>query len=490
MSTFNLADVFVALGRHHLNRPALVSGSRQVTYVQLVEDAAQAAHALAAQGVERDQNVGLALRDGLDTVIYLIALWMIDATAVIIDFRSPPADRAALADEFDLVLILGETAPLGAPYPAIAIGGEWKERVARQSKLPPESNREGNGIAAISLTSGTTGRPLGLLIRHEDTLRRLTQNATRFTGGFGTYLNLSPLHFSAARSQIICRLLMGWTVHIYPPIFSTEEMVNDLIRLAPDATTMVPTILRNVLQYAEGRPAPLFPSLKEFACGGAVTQPHEKITALRTLSPVYADGYGSSLCGSISMLQSADIEAHSETIGKFMPHVRGEIVDDDDQPLPFGTPGNIRIRTPTMVAGTYKDRTRPFGDRLKDGWVYPGDLGVISADGFLTIVGRSADTIIRGGGNVHPSEIESVILNHPAIREAYAVGYAHDREGEEIGAVIVAKGDVTENDLVAYSRAHLPPDKRPRRFLIVDAAPLTAVGKVDKKAMRKLFESQ
>ena len=492
MNSFNLADVFVALGRHHLDRPALISGSRQLTFAELVAASSQAAHALAARGIGPNQNVGLALRDGMDVVVYLLALWMIDAIGVVIDFRSPQGDRATLADEFDLVAIVGDTAPLGAPYAAIGIGGEWRETVARQSTMPPGSRREGNGIALISMTSGTTGRPLGLLVRHEDTFRRLAHTASFYAGGTGKHLNLLPFHFSAGRGTVISKLVSGWTVHLYPPLFSTEELVTDIVRIAPDSLMMVPTMLRSVIQYAEerGTAAPLFPSLKQFPCAGSMTLPQEKRAALRLLSPVYSERYATSPSGGIAVLKSEDVEAHADTVGRLGPYVRCEIVDENDNPLPFGSPGHIRVRTPTMVAGTYKDRTRPNGDRLKDGWVYPGDLGVLRADGFLSIVGRSAETIIRGGGNVHPSEIESVIINHPAVREVYAVGYAHDREGEEIGAVVVTKGDVTENELVAFSRAHLPPDKRPRRFLILDAAPLTSVGKADKKAMQKLFDSQ
>lgn len=446
MNSTNLGDVFVALGQSHANRPALESGSRSLSFAELARASSQAAHELRANGVRENLNVGICLRDGIDTAVYIIAAWLADATVVIMDFRSPAAERAALADEFDLATIISDTMPAAAPYRSIGLTPEFKERVARQPATPPTTLRDGNGIAFIGLTSGTTGRPLGIIVRHTEILARMavaTMHAT--TVSVGPYLVCSPLHFGAARTLLIDRMLRGRTIILYPPIFSAAELAEDVIRLAPTGMYVVPTILRGLLEYAKDKPAPLFPSLDELLNGGSMTTPQEKRDAVRLLSPNYRESYASVLIGGISQLFAEDVAEHADSVGRPTPLIRFELVDENDVPVPAGEPGNIRVRSPVMTSGTYKDRSREGGDRLKDGWIYPGDLVRQDSDGYLHIVGRSADTIIRGGGNVHPSEIESVLVTHPSVKEAYAVGYQTEREGEEIGAAIIAQGSAHRN---------------------------------------------
>lgn len=489
--SFNLADALLALAQRHLNRPALIGGVRHVTFGELGASAAQVAHLLRAEGITTDQHVGIALRDGVETVIHLLALWMIDAVGVVIDFRSPAAERALLAEEFDLAAIIAETAPPAAPYKAIvATDPAWLAQRLRQPTTPPESRRDGSGIAVISLTSGTTGRPLGLLIRHEGLLLRLSQTIDRHVGRPGTYLTTMPMHFSSGRNTLLTKLLLGWTVVVYPPLFSAPELAREIIRLAPDAVGIVPTTLRGLIEHARGKAAPLFPSLSELNCGGSMISPQEKRDARALLSPNFSEAYGSSLCGGVTYMKGDDIDTHADTVGRVMPMVRLEIVDENDAPLPPGQPGIIRVRSPAMIVGTYRNRTRPYGDRIKDGWIYPGDIGSLDEEGFLRILGRASDVIIRGGANVHPSEIESVVAAHPAVREVAVVGYAAAREGEEIAAFVVPSGALSEADLTALARTRLAPDKRPRRFVLVDALPQTAVGKLDRKALRERLEAE
>lgn len=486
MSTYNLADAFVAFATLRGDRPALVSGSRELTFAQLAATSAQIANALSSSGIRPGDNVGLALRDGMDTMLYLVALWMLDAVGVVLDFRAPTQERDIFVDEFDLVRVVADNRPPASPDWAMAIAGDWQKEVDRHPTTPPIRTGGGNGIATISTTSGTTGRPLGLLMRHDDVFLRVAHNVNRYVRGSGTFLLPLSMHFGAARNSVIDKLVQGWTVVIYPPLYSSAELAEDLIRLAPQGTFIVPTVLRGLLQYARGKQGPLFPSLTEFICAGSPALPHEKRAAVELLSPVFSDEYGSSFCSGITWLSGPEIAAHADTVGRPAPMVRLEIVDDQDSVVPTGTAGHIRCRTPSMVIGTYRDRMRTTGDRIKDGWVYPGDIGMINADGYLRILGRSTDVIIRGGSNVHPVEIETVLATCPGVRAVAVTGYVTEREGEEIAAVVVADRTVTEASLIAFARSQLPPDKRPRKFLFVKAVPQTNIGKPDRKAIRLL----
>jgi acyl-CoA synthetase (AMP-forming)/AMP-acid ligase II len=165
-------------------------------------------------------------------------------------------------------------------------------------------------------------------------------------------------------------------------------------------------------------------------------------------------------------------------------------VDEHDNPVRApGEAGTIRLRSPGM-AQSIEGASRESGDRLKDGWAYPGDVGALDDQGFLTLVGRTSDLIIRGGINVHPSEIESVLAEYPGIRDVAAVGFPSAREGEEIAVFVVPAGEFSESDLMSYCRARLSPDKRPRRFLSVRELPRNANGKVLRGELRRLLQDE
>jgi acyl-CoA synthetase (AMP-forming)/AMP-acid ligase II len=179
-----------------------------------------------------------------------------------------------------------------------------------------------------------------------------------------------------------------------------------------------------------------------------------------------------------------------ETVGRTRPWVLLQIVDEADRVLPIGETGNIRVRAPGMARNMYGGGVaRTSGDTLKSGWAYPGDLGALDDKGFLRLLGRSSDIIIRGGANVHPSEVEAVLAEHEGVRDVVVVGFTKLPEGQEIAAFVVGTDDVTEAALVAHCRAHLGPDKRPRRFLFVKELPRNANGKISRAELRKQLES-
>lgn len=491
MNSFNLADTFVGLGHRYVNRTALVSRSRSLSFSELAAYGAQLGRALRTRGVGPGQNVGLAFRDGFDTITYMLALWMIDAVPVPFDFRARLDERARLVEDFDLALVCSDAGSIASGFEGQPHDDAWTETVARQSAEPPRSPEPTTETAMISLTSGTTGRPLGLILTHaEMLLRQLTQRDAGLNFPLGIHFNAAPLSFSASRTQTISRLCEGNTVHFFPSMFSPEEFVEALNRSQATFTFVVPTVIRSLVEYARSHPqdGPLFPTLLGMQGGGSMSTPDEKREAKRLLTPHYYEVYASSLAGTFTVLRGEDVDNHADTVGRVIPTVRLEIVDDEDRLLPAGEAGIIRLRTPSMATGTYRNIARATGDRLKDGWIYPGDLGSIDADGYVRILGRTSDVIIRGGANVHPAEVEKILSTHPAVRAVTVLGYASEREGEEIGAVVVGDSNVGEAELTAFVRAQLPPDKRPRRFLLVPALPVTNAGKPDKAAMRKLLE--
>lgn len=479
------ADTLMALAARHRDRPALVQGARSVTYAGLAADAARLAHALRGRGIGAGDQVGLCLRDGIDGVTALFALWMLDAVAVPVDFRNRADERQRLAQEFDLTCLLEDRDMGGGAYPSLLWDAALTEDCARQPAQPPLAQAPGLHPAVISLTSGTTARPLGIVMGHRTLLLRALGYAMESDYPMGArFLNAYPLSFSASRHHTLGHLIRGGTVLFHPPTFGAAELAHRVQAEAIDFLFAVPATVSALLEWAGEGAAPVFPGLRMLYCGGSGMTPEDKRRAHARLSPGFLHCFSSSVSGTVSVLAGDDVVARPDSDGRILPTVRVEVVDAEDRPLPAGETGAMRVRSHGMAEALYKGRARETGDRIRDGWAYTGDLAWISADGFLTVVGRTSDLIIRGGANVHPAEVEGAIARLPGVREVAVVGFPDPALGEEIAAFVAGDARVTEAALTAHCRLDLPPDKRPRRFVLVDALPRNANGKVLRRDLR------
>jgi long-chain acyl-CoA synthetase len=486
VSSVNLADIFVGLANRWPDRRAIISSQLILSYGELVARASQSARELHLRGIGSRARVGVCLRDAAETVVLMLAIWMVRATAVAIDFRTSGAERALLADEFDMAAILQDRQTL-ADYDSILIDSSWADAIARHDRSGLWTSSQEVVAAVISLTSGTTERPIGIVLDHEQVLLQAIFDLSQ---KFGTsLLNPLPLWFAGSRNHTFGALLKGSAVCFHPMLFSAQELTEAILATKTTSVCAVPTIIRSMLEIAGERASPLFEALDALYCFGAPMFPEEKLRAKTFLCGNFTEGYGSSICGRISALFGSDLESHPDTVGRVLPFVVLQIVDDNDRVLPLGAAGTIRLRSPGMSRGIYGGRTRALGEKFKDGWAYPGDIGALDGEGFLRLLGRTSDLIIRGGVNVHPAEVEAVLAEHPGVKEAFVVGFAQSREGEEIAAIIVAAGDLTEAALVAHCRVRLSPDKRPRRFVFVTELPRTSNGNVSRAKLRERLEA-
>ena len=487
MSFANLGDVFIGLAERWPDRRAVVSPRLSLSYGALLERAAQSARLLRSYEILPGANVGIALRDGAETIVMMIAVWMLGATAVPADFRANAKDLDLLASDFDLVAILVDR-PIGlAKCKSILIDLAWDDVIARYDATPIFGDEGHAQLAVISLTSGTTGQPTGVGLDHHTMLLRSACGFQRF----GTvFLNPLLLSFSASRSYTLNALLRGVTVYFYPILFAAEELTDAILARKVTSACFVPTMIRSLLEFAGDRSSPLFEGMDALHAVGAPLSPEEKLRTNQVLCRNFVDGYGATVCGPVSSLHGADLAVSPETVGRVLPWVIVQIVDENDTVLPLGEAGVIRVRSPGMARAILGKTARNSGDTIKDGWAYPGDIGVLSAGGLLRLLGRTTDLIIRGGANVHPAEVEAVLAEHEGVHEVAVVGFAQSREGEEIAAFVVPRGTLTEAMLIAHCRARLTPDKRPRRFMFVPELPRNANGKVSRAKLREQLEAR
>jgi long-chain acyl-CoA synthetase len=484
LNSVNLADVFVGMAGRWPDRRASISQQHALSYAQLAARAAQAARELRSRGVVAGTNVGIGLRDNAESLVLMIALWMLGATAVPMDFRTNGPEKNLLAKEFGLAALVEDRQPPGAEYESIVVNQSWAETLARHDDGPVFPDEDGIGPAFLSLTSGTTGRPKGIVIDHERMLLRSIFDAERLEGPL---LNPLPMSFSASRTHAFSALLQGSGVYFYPLLFSAQQLADTLLAGEAKSLCAVPTIVRNLFDLFGESSTPAFPNLEALYCFGAPMAPAEKVRAKRSLCANFVQVYGATICGRISALSGPELETHADTLGHVLPHVLLQIVDADDKVLPLGEAGAIRLRSPGMARSIYGMGAGGSGDSFKGGWAYPGDLGALDAGGFLKLLGRTSDLIIRGGANVHPSEVELVIGECEGVQEVAVVGFTKLPEGEEIAAFVVSPS-LTEAALDAHCRTRLAPDKRPRKFVLVADLPRNANGKVLRSELRKQLE--
>jgi acyl-CoA synthetase (AMP-forming)/AMP-acid ligase II len=457
-----------------------------MSYSELVARAASTARELRSREIVAGAKVGIALRDGAESIVGMLALWMLGATAVPIDFRMTVPERNSLVRGFDLKAIIEDEPNPHALYDSIFEAPDWSALIARHDSHPvwPGNSR---APALISLTSGTTDKPLGIILDHEGALLRSICDLSLAYGA--RLLNPLPLSYSASRSHSFSALLHGSSVFFHPAVFSTKELAEVVLASRVTSLCIVPSILRDLLELFSHRSTPQLFTLNALYCLGAQIHPEEKLLARRILSKAFVEDYGTSLAGRISSLHGADMEERPDSVGRVMPYVALEIVDANDMALPPGEAGIIRVRAPGMARSVYGSTTREMGDKLSDGWAYPGDIGLLDEGGFLRLLGRTSDVIVRSSVNLYPSEIERVIATYEEVREVAVVGFANLPEGQELAAFVVGSDSLTEAALIAHCCACLAPDKRPRKFVFLKEMPRNAYGKVSRAELRRQIES-
>ena len=487
MARASLSDMMIALSQRHPDRLAVDSPTRNLTYAQFVALSSQAARELAARGIEPRMRVGIANRRNEDTLVLMCAMWMLGVVAVAMDFRTRAPERAALARDFELAAILEDRAvDAGGAYRAIVTDADWDAAVAAQPGGPVYSPPV-EAPALIALTSGSSGERMGVLVDHASLYIRANMPLgliSRDQGG--RMLMLGSLSFSAAMHITTAHLVHGGTVVYVPALFGVEELSRFIVEKHITSFTAVPTVMRGLLEIHRDRDTPAFPALRCLCVAGAPAAAQEKRLARRVLSASFIEVYASALTGRIAVLDVADVEAHAESVGRVIPLVNVEVVDAHGRVLPAGEPGAIRVRSPSMsteVCGPGSLRQR--GDRVADGWVHTGDVGRVDGEGFLHLLGRDSEMIIRGGENIYPAELEAVALELAGVKEAVAVGFPSERVGEEIGIFVVAEPHLAEHQLMAHFRSRLTPNKVPRTIRLVAVLHKNENNKVDYPALKK-----
>ena len=338
-------------------------------------------------------------------------------------------------------------------------------------------------LADIMYTSGTTGLPKGVAVRHRN-VAMIPNHEPAWTGA--GWLHGAPLFTFAGISFIYNPMKMGM-VGLYLPKFDAGEWLCIVERERPTMAFLVPAMAELLVAHPDFATADLT-SLQAVSIGSAPLAPATLLTLVERLPQAsVSNSYGMTEAGpAFIVMPQEEVAKRVGSVGKPFPPMEIKIVDDADKKLGPHEVGELLMRLQGRQREYYKDEDATAGTWTEDGWLRSGDLGYLDDDGFLYLVGRKKDLIVRGGHNVYPTDIESVILEHPAVREVAVVGIPHDVLGEDIAAFVVLKPDaaVAGDELQAFCAEHLADYKRPRQVHFVDELPRNATGKVMKHLLR------
>lgn len=338
--------------------------------------------------------------------------------------------------------------------------------------------------AVILYTSGTTGRPKGVMLSH----RNLVSNAMSGRGpeyeqrSEDTQLAILPLAHAFGIVALNVMYLAGFKVVMHPR-FDTHAVLSAIERHHVNGFAGVPAMFVALL-YTPDADKYDTSSLQSCVSGSAPLPVNILEGFEQKFGCTIREGYGLSEGSAALTGHSVDIVRKAGSVGKPAANIEIQVVDEHDNPLPTGEIGEVVARGPNVMKGYY-NMPEETKEALRNGWLHTGDMGRFDEDGYLYIVERKKDLIIRGGFNIYPRDIEEVLTSHPTVIEAAVIGVPSERMGEEVKAFVVTHAPIPAEELMAYCREKLANYKTPSMIEFVNALPRNAIGKIDKKELRK-----
>ncbi|ROZ88957.1 long-chain fatty acid--CoA ligase [Gordonia sp. OPL2] len=487
----NLALNLVATARAHGDTVALRCDELELSFTEFDSAAARIATLLEREGVGPGDRVGIMLGNTPAFALTFYGILRRGAIAV-------PMNPLLKSREIEFYLTnTGADALFATPQfaeearaAADAAGSRlWlvddaglAELIADLPAQPRPVDRESGDTAVILHTSGTTGTPKGAELTHGGLARNCEVTARTLLGiGFGdVVMGCLPLfHVFGLTCGMNTSVLAGTTLTLIPR-FDPRTALQVIERDQVTVFLGVPTMYAAMLGVAREFPHSATASLRTCASGGA-SLPVAVLTDFeKTFGCMILEGYGLSETSPVASFNHPDKERKAGSIGTPIEGVRMRVVDADGTEVGTGEPGEIQIAGHNVMTG-YWNLPEATADAIDpDGWFSTGDIGTVDADGYLFIVDRKKDLIIRGGYNVYPREIEEVLYEHPDVAEVAVVGIPHETLGEEVGAAVAVKpgAGVEPSELVDFVRERVAAYKYPRHIWFLPELPKGATGKI------------
>jgi acyl-CoA synthetase (AMP-forming)/AMP-acid ligase II len=479
------------------DREGIVDGDVRLTFAQLADAGRQAAEALVATGIEPGDRVSIWAPNMHEWVVALLGIHAAGAVAVPLNTRFKGEEAAYILAKSGARLVftvqgfldtdyVGMLRASGVDLPVIVLRGEapegtvsWAAFLARAAgaALPDVG---ADDLSDVMFTSGTTGKPKGVMCTHGQSLRAFeTWSDVIGLREGDRYLIVNPFfHTFGYKAGILAALMRGATIvphAVFDPTTVLARIPEERISMLPGP----PALFQSILNHPDLGSADV--SSLRLAVTGAAVIPVELVERMQKEMgfETVVTGYGLTECTGIATMcrHDDDPETIARTSGRAITDVEVELAPD----------GEVLVRGYNVMQGYWEDAEQTAEAVDADGWLHTGDIGVMDERGYIAITDRKKDMFIVGGFNAYPAEIENAMLAHPAIAQVAVVGAPDERMGEVgVAFVVAAAGQAVDPDeVVAWCRQRMANYKAPRRVTVVGALPLNASGKVLKYELRE-----
>jgi long-chain acyl-CoA synthetase len=487
----NFAQELASAVADGAERPAVKLDDLVLNYGLLDAGAQRAAGLLRARGVEAGDRVGMQLPNvPYFPVVYFGALRL---GAIVVPMNPLLKGREVgyhLKDSGAKLLVawhgFAEPAQAGSEEASaeclLVTPGEFEQALGEAEPVEDIADRADDDPAAIIYTSGTTGTPKGATLTHSnlaagaETARDLVDAGPETV----TLATLPLFHVFGMNSVMNCTVQARGLLTLLPR-FEPAKALEIIQRDKVTTFAGVPTMYTALLHHPER--GDYDTSSLDLCVSGGSAMPVEVLRGFdEAFGTKVLEGYGLSETTGMGSFNLPSQERKPGSIGVPIGGTEFRLVDDDGNDVPAGEPGEIAMRGPFVMRG-YWERDDATAETIRDGWFHTGDMATVDDDGYFFIVDRKKELIIRGGYNVYPREIEEVLYEHPAVREAAVVGVPHDALGEEVGAAIALKdgADASEDEIRAFAKERVAAYKYPRQIWFVEELPKGPTGKVLKR---------
>jgi long-chain acyl-CoA synthetase len=488
----NLAEIVSASAARDSEAAAVRLGERTLTYGELDDRAARLATLLLERGLEPGDRVGVMLPNVPEFPIAYYGILRAGGVVVPMNVLLKRREIAYYLKDSGAKLLLAwqgfvEDAAAGAADAGTELievePGAFAATLDEAEPTAEIATVDDEDTAVILYTSGTTGQPKGAELSHVNLVKNaeVSSRTNTSVGAGDIVLGALPLfHTFGQTVSMNASMMVGATLTLVPK-FDPGQVLETMARDGVTHFYGVPTMYGALLHHP-GREEFDTSALRVCMTGGS-SMPVEVLREFEeAFGAIVLEGYGLSETSPVASCNHPHMERKAGSIGTPLEGVEMRIVDADDNEVPRGEVGEIVIRGHNIMKG-YWAREDATAEALRGGWFHSGDLGREDEDGYFYVVDRKKDMIIRGGYNVYPREVEELLYEHPAIREAAVVAVPHPEWGEEVGAAVVLEPDAeaTPEEISAWVRERIAAYKYPRVVWFIDDLPKGPTGKILKR---------
>ena len=499
--------------REHADIDFAALGDRSLTYAEAVAEANRLANAFVSVPLEKGDRVAILSKNSIEYPLLFYAASKAGVVPVPLNYRMASPEWVYMINDAQAKMLVTSAAYVSVVdgfrsqlktverFVAIDADGpegwdDYRRWVSGQPATAPDRVVSDDDDVYQMYTSGTTGHPKGAVLTHKAVTSQIAQIAVVYSGTPGErMLIVAPVYHAAAAITAFAAVALGGCLYIQED-FNPLEVVRALSEERIAKATLVPAMIQACLVFVPDIAERRYDDLERITYGASPIAEETLRRAVDAFKCEFVQAYGmTETTAIISYLLAADHERAMTdkpnlllSAGRPLLGTEVRVVDEDDNPVPNGTIGEIIARGPQIMSG-YWNMPDESAETLRGGWLHTGDAGVLDDEGYIYVQDRVKDMIVSGGENVYPRVVEDVLFQHPAVADAAVFGVPDEQWGETVKAIVVLRAEATATDeeIMDFCRDKLGGYERPRTVDFVNALPRNPTGKVLKRQLREPY---